>query len=163
MTEEKNTGKRSRRQFLKLAGTAAGTVLLGACAAPAAPAPAAAPTTAPVAASGATAAPAKAAATAAPTPTPLPTVNAPAGGIKIIWWRSLTGKNGSTLDAMAKRFNESQNKIAVQVEFQGAYGELRDKLVAATAAGGRALPDVVMISDVMMPAFAAQRSAGTTR
>ena len=79
-------------------------------------------------------APAKAAATAAPTPTPLPTVMAPAGGIKIIWWRSLTGKNGSTLDAMAKRFNELQNKIAVQVEFQGAYGELRDKLVAATAA-----------------------------
>ncbi len=55
---------------------------------------------------------------------------------------------------MVGRFNASQQKYVVQVEFQGAYGELRDKLTAAAAAGGSALPDVVMISDVMMPVFA---------
>lgn len=74
--------------------------------------------------------------------------------VNVVWWRSLTGRSGDAYDELAKRFNESQSRVTVQVEFQGDYGALRDKLAAAVVAGGSALPDLVMLADVIFPSFA---------
>jgi sn-glycerol 3-phosphate transport system substrate-binding protein len=76
------------------------------------------------------------------------------GRVNVVWWRSLSGRSGDAYDEVAQRFNESQNRVTVQVEFQGDYGALRDKFAAAVVAGGSALPDLVMLADVIFPAFA---------
>ncbi|MEW5719661.1 MAG: ABC transporter substrate-binding protein [Chloroflexota bacterium] len=139
--------KLTRREFIRLAATATGAAVIASCAP--APQPAPAPTQVPA---GATPIPAtKAAATKVPaTATPLP----PKGAIEVTWWRSLSGINGQELDKMVADFNKSQSKIFVKGEFQGAYGELRDKLTAAVAAGGSAMPDMVMLADTMFANFA---------
>jgi sn-glycerol 3-phosphate transport system substrate-binding protein len=72
----------------------------------------------------------------------------------VVWWRSLGGKSGEAYDEVARRFNESQSRVTVRVEHQGEYGPLRDKFTAASVAGGSALPDLVMLADVIFPAFA---------
>jgi sn-glycerol 3-phosphate transport system substrate-binding protein len=66
----------------------------------------------------------------------------------------LSGRTGDAYDAMAKRFNDSQTRVTVQVEYQGEYGPLRDKFTAAAVAGGSALPDLVMMADMGFPPFA---------
>lgn len=76
------------------------------------------------------------------------------GRTTVVWWRSLGGKAGEAYEEMARRFNEAQSRVTVRVEHQGEYGELRDKFAAAVAAGGSAMPDLVMLSDAIFPAFA---------
>jgi sn-glycerol 3-phosphate transport system substrate-binding protein len=76
------------------------------------------------------------------------------GPITVVWWRSLGGKAGEAYDTVARRFNDSQRRVRVQVEHQGEYGALRDKFTAAAVAGGSALPDLVMLSDVIFAPFA---------
>ena len=76
------------------------------------------------------------------------------GRVTVVWWRSLGGKSGEAYDEVARRFNESQSRVTVLVEHQGEYGPLRDKFTAASVAGGSALPDLVMLADVIFPAFA---------
>ena len=72
----------------------------------------------------------------------------------VVWWRSLSGRTGDAYDELAKRFNDSQGRVRVQVEYQGEYGPLRDKFTAAAVAGGSALPDLVMMADMGFPPFA---------
>ena len=72
----------------------------------------------------------------------------------VVWWRSLSGRTGDAYDELAKRFNDSQSRVRVQVEYQGEYGPLRDKFTAAAVAGGSALPDLVMMADMGFPPFA---------
>ena len=72
----------------------------------------------------------------------------------VVWWRSLSGRTGDAYDELAKRFNDGQSRVRVQVEYQGEYGPLRDKFTAAAVAGGSALPDLVMMADMGFPPFA---------
>lgn len=134
--------KLTRREFIRLTAGAAGAALLASCAPAAQPTTAPAPTSAPAAA--ATKAPAAA-------PTVPPVVKSK---VEITWWRSLEGVNGNGLEELVKRFNASQDRVTVKSEFQGSYAPLRDKFTAAVAAGGSALPDCVMLADVMYLAFA---------
>jgi sn-glycerol 3-phosphate transport system substrate-binding protein len=72
--------------------------------------------------------------------------------IRITYWRSLAGPRGEAQEELVRRFNASQEDIVVDVQFQGSYSELEQNLLAALAA--RQLPEVVMLCDTCMPAFA---------
>lgn len=77
---------------------------------------------------------------------------APEGPVKIVFWRSLTGVAGEAQEDLVARFNVSQDKIIVEAQFQGAYAELLQKLLAALAAGE--LPDVVLLDSPFVALFA---------
>lgn len=68
---------------------------------------------------------------------------APAGPVKIVYWRSLTGKAGDVQEQLVADFNASQDKVVVESQFQGSYTEIMQKIMAALAAGE--MPDVVML------------------
>ncbi len=120
--------KLSRREMLKLSGAFAASAVLAACAQPApAPAPAAKaePTKAPEAPK---AEPTKAAAPAA------------AGVQRVELWTGFgQGRMADAMTGAIKRFNEKQQKFAAE-HVVVPWGEIRNKVVAATAAGNP--PDV---------------------
>ncbi len=93
--------------------------------------------------------------TAAPQVTVAPAAQ---GNVPVTWWRSLTGTNGDMLEAMVKDFNASQSRVTIKSEYQGVYADLRDKLTAAVAAGGSALPNMVMLSTNNYNAFARSKN-----
>ncbi len=127
-------GAVSRRDFVRAAASAAGILVLGACAPAATPSAGQKPTAAPSPAQG----------TAAPKPTAAPTATlppAPKDRVAVTFWHSMGGNYVQVLRDMATSFNESQTKYWVTPEYQGGYTELRDKQVAAVAAGDP--PEVV--------------------
>ncbi|MDD4220260.1 MAG: ABC transporter substrate-binding protein [Sphaerochaetaceae bacterium] len=77
---------------------------------------------------------------------------APEGPVKIVFWRSLTGVAGEAQEELVARFNESQDDVIVEAQFQGAYAELLQKLLAALAAGE--LPDLVLLDSPFVALFA---------
>ena len=128
------------------------SLVLSACAAPAATqqpaaqatqAPAAAATTAPAAA--ATTAPA-----AAPTNTPLPTPTGapiPEGAVKIDFWHSMGGDiGGKAIPKLATDFNMSQDKCYVTPTYQGTYDDSLNKLKAGLQS--KDIPAVVQLFDI---------------
>lgn len=134
-----------RKSFIWLLLAAMLLLPLAGCTAPPAaqpaPAPAAAEPAAPAAEEPAAEAPAE---EAAPAPA--------AGAVKITYWRALTGAAGDAQDELVKRFNESQSDVFVDVQFQGAYAELVQKLQAALAAGD--VPDLVLLDSPFVVLFA---------
>lgn len=76
----------------------------------------------------------------------------PEGPVTIVYWRSLTGVKGDVQDELAARFNEAQDDVIVDVQFQGEYGELVQKLQAAIAAND--LPDMVLLDSPFVALFA---------
>lgn len=80
------------------------------------------------------------------------TEKAPTGPVKIVYWRSLTGVAGDVQDELVASFNASQDKVIVEAQFQGAYAELLQKLLAALAAGD--LPDLVLLDSPFVALFA---------
>jgi len=145
-----------RSSFVRLLVTMLVVLLAVGCAAPAAPsavppAPTAAPAEPTPVPAEPTAVPA--APTAAPEekPTPVPQVAAP-GATKITYWRALTGAAGDTQDELVRKYNDSQQDIFVDVQFQGAYAELMQKLLAGLAAGE--VPDLVLLDSPFLVLFA---------
>lgn len=86
---------------------------------------------------------------AEPTAAPPPVAKQP---VKITYWRSLTGASGDAQDELVKQFNESQSDVIVDVQFQGAYAELVQKLQAGLAAGE--VPDLVLLDSPFVALFA---------
>lgn len=76
----------------------------------------------------------------------------PTGPVKVVYWRSLTGAKGEVQDELVKQFNESQDGVEVDVQFQGSYGELVEKLLAALAADE--VPDMVLLDSPFVVLFA---------
>ncbi len=72
--------------------------------------------------------------------------------IRVVYWRALTGVAGDVQDELAQRFNESQDEIFVDVQFQGAYAEVLQKLQAALIAGD--VPDLVLLDSPFVALFA---------
>ncbi|MFV9506577.1 MAG: ABC transporter substrate-binding protein [Oscillochloridaceae bacterium umkhey_bin13] len=140
------TRKLTRRQMLRVLMAGGGAATLAACgAAPAAPAPTMAPTTAPAPTMAPTTAPAP---TMAPTTAPTaPAVVSQTGStVNITYWGSFSGNLGEAEQAMVNRFNETQDEVVVEYQFQGSYEETAQKFTAALQA--RTIPDVVLLSDV---------------
>jgi sn-glycerol 3-phosphate transport system substrate-binding protein len=76
----------------------------------------------------------------------------PEGPIEIVYWRSLTGVAGETQEELVAEFNAAQSDVIVESQFQGAYAELLQKLLAAMAAGE--VPDVVLLDSPFVSLFA---------
>lgn len=74
---------------------------------------------------------------AEPTKVPAQPTQPPVAKIELTYWHTLTGPAADAQDELVKRFNESQDRIYVTSELQGAkYGELATKILADFAAGG---------------------------
>jgi sn-glycerol 3-phosphate transport system substrate-binding protein len=125
-------------------------LLLAGCATPAAPT-AVPPTAVPPTAVPPTAVPAAPTAAPAEKPTPVPQVAAE-GATTVTYWRALTGAAGDSQDELVRKFNDSQKDVFVDVQFQGAYAELMQKLLAGLAAGE--VPDLVLLDSPFLVLFA---------
>ncbi|MGI9254326.1 MAG: ABC transporter substrate-binding protein [Thermomicrobiales bacterium] len=68
------------------------------------------------------------------------------GPVEITYWGSWSGDLGKAEAEVVKRFNESQQDVKVNYQFQGNYEETAQKLTAALAA--KQAPDVSALSDV---------------
>lgn len=53
----------------------------------------------------------------------------------IVYWRTLSGAAGDAQDELVDRFNNEQNAIHVESQFQGSYSDLAAKLTAAGLSG----------------------------
>lgn len=122
--------KLTRRQLLRVLVAGSGAAALAACGAQAPSTPAGGATSAPVAP-----------ATTAPT-----TVSQTGSTVNITYWGSFSGVLGEAEQAMVQRFNEAQNEVKVEYQFQGSYEETAQKFTAALQAN--VIPDVILLSDV---------------
>ena len=59
-----------------------------------------------------------------------------AAPVKVTFWHASGGEHGAVLDALVAEFNASQSEVVVEASYQGGYGTLMQKLMAAVAAGG---------------------------
>ena len=53
----------------------------------------------------------------------------------VVFWTSMSGGMGETVDKIVKDYNESQDKVHVTVEFQGNYYDMAAKLQTAVTSG----------------------------
>jgi sn-glycerol 3-phosphate transport system substrate-binding protein len=64
----------------------------------------------------------------------------------LVFWHSFGGGLGEALTKLVGEFNESQNDIYIELQFQGAYENSVQKLSASLVA--RQVPDLVILSEV---------------
>ena len=58
-----------------------------------------------------------------------------AAPVKVTFWHALGGEHGTIVDSLVREFNASQDEVEVDSQYQGNYGTLMQKLMAAVAAG----------------------------
>lgn len=66
--------------------------------------------------------------------------------VKVLYWGSFAAALGEAEQAIVNMFNESQDEVELEYQFQGTYEETAQKLTAALQA--RQAPDVSLLSDV---------------
>jgi len=71
---------------------------------------------------------------------------------ELSYWRTLSGAAGNAQDELVRRFNERHAEISVRAEFQGSYGDLATKLIAAAAA--RSGPEITQLGTFEIRQFA---------
>ncbi|NJM06813.1 ABC transporter substrate-binding protein, partial [Candidatus Gracilibacteria bacterium] len=86
------------------------------------------------------------AATSAPT-----VVSETGSAVNIVYWGSFSGGLGEAEQAMVNAFNESQQDVQVEYQFQGSYEETAQKFTAGLQAN--TIPDVILLSDVWWFSF----------
>src|SRR5699024_3761815 len=77
-----------------------------------------------------------------------PRVNVPPEYAKrkpIVAWSAFGGLAGDAMAELARRFNRSQQDIYLDVQFQGSYGDIGQKLVASMQSG--VAPDMVSVAE----------------
>lgn len=65
--------------------------------------------------------------------------------INIVMWHSMGGRNGEAIDAMVKAFNESQDKVVLEAQYQGTYDDAITKLRSTAPGEG---PDIMQLYDI---------------
>jgi sn-glycerol 3-phosphate transport system substrate-binding protein len=75
-----------------------------------------------------------------------PAVLKQAGPVDVLYWGSYSAELGEAEQAIVQMFNDSQQDVRVEYQFQGTYEETAQKLTAALQA--RQAPDVSLLSDV---------------
>jgi sn-glycerol 3-phosphate transport system substrate-binding protein len=75
-----------------------------------------------------------------------PAVLKQAGPVDVLYWGSFSAELGEAEQAIVQMFNDSQQDVRVEYQFQGTYEETAQKLTAALQA--RQAPDVSVLSDV---------------
>jgi sn-glycerol 3-phosphate transport system substrate-binding protein len=116
----------TRREMLKFMTIGGGAAVLAACGA----APAAEPTAEPAAE-----------ATSAPA-----VVTETGSTVNITYWGSFSGGLGEAETALVEQFNDSQDEVVVEYQFQGSYEDTAQKFTAGLQAN--TIPDVILLSDV---------------
>lgn len=71
--------------------------------------------------------------------------------MNLAMWSAMGGNNGEVLNELIEKFNQSQDDIYVEVQFQGPYEESSSQLSAALQAGHG--PDIMMLSDTFWSRF----------
>ena len=73
-----------------------------------------------------------------------------ANRVRVVFWSSYGGVNGKAVDKIVAKFNDSQQDVYVEVQFQGSYDDVAQKVAAALVA--KQAPDLAILSDVMQRA-----------
>lgn len=63
--------------------------------------------------------------------------------VEVVFWHAMSGSNEEALDNLANKFMDENPDIKINLQFQGDYRELFDKLMAASKAGN--LPTMTQI------------------
>ncbi len=63
-------------------------------------------------------------------------------------WHAMTAENDTTLQALARDYNASQDRVQVRLVFQGTYDETADKYLAALRGGQ--LPAIVQLEETRL-------------
>ena len=58
-------------------------------------------------------------------------IQEPGSKVKVVFWSSFGGKNGEVEQELIRRFNESQQDVEVEYQFQGTYEETAQKVLVA--------------------------------
>jgi sn-glycerol 3-phosphate transport system substrate-binding protein len=127
----------SRRAFLRTMLMGSGAAILAACGQTATEQPAAP-----------TAAPEQSAPTSPPAAEATATAPATSSGNRtnIVYWGSFSADLGRAEQSMVQQFNESQDEVRVEYQFQGDYAENAQRFTAGLRANQ--IPDVMLLSDV---------------
>jgi sn-glycerol 3-phosphate transport system substrate-binding protein len=67
--------------------------------------------------------------------------------VEIAFWHAMGSDNGTTLEEMTERYNQSQDRVHVTPSFQGTYDETLDKFRQAL---GGDLPEVVQLEETAL-------------
>src|SRR5213592_4243480 len=65
---------------------------------------------------------------------------------EIQWWHSMTGANNDRVNALAKRFNDTQKDYKVNAVYKGQYDESMTAAIAAFRAGNA--PAILQVFEV---------------
>lgn len=69
----------------------------------------------------------------------------------VVMWSAMGGGNGEKIQELITKFNDSQEEIYAEVQYQGSYEESGPKLTAALQA--KSVPDIVMFADTWWGRF----------
>jgi sn-glycerol 3-phosphate transport system substrate-binding protein len=71
--------------------------------------------------------------------------------VRVVFWHSYSGRNGNVLGELVTQFNESQDDVYVESQYQGTYDDTAQKVAASLIAGQ--IPDIAVLSDVTWERF----------
>ncbi|TCM51367.1 ABC transporter substrate-binding protein [Kribbella sp. VKM Ac-2568] len=74
-----------------------------------------------------------------------------ANRVRVVFWSSYGGANGKAVGKLVEKFNKSQQDVYVEVQFQGSYDDVAQKVAAGLIA--RQAPDIAVLSDVTWERF----------
>jgi ABC-type glycerol-3-phosphate transport system substrate-binding protein len=74
-----------------------------------------------------------------------------ANRVRVVFWSSYGGANGKAVDKLVAQFNESQQDVYVEAQFQGSYDDVAQKVAAGLVA--KQAPDIAVLSDVTWERF----------
>jgi sn-glycerol 3-phosphate transport system substrate-binding protein len=74
-----------------------------------------------------------------------------AGRVRVVFWHSYSGRNGKVLGELVTRFNDVQDDVYVEAQYQGSYDDTAQKVAASLIAGQ--VPDIAIFSDVTWERF----------
>jgi sn-glycerol 3-phosphate transport system substrate-binding protein len=74
-----------------------------------------------------------------------------ANRVRVVFWSSYGGTNGKAVDKLVEKFNKSQQDVYVEVQFQGSYDDVAQKVAAGLIA--KQAPDIAVLSDVTWERF----------
>ena len=72
-------------------------------------------------------------------------IQEPGSQVKVVFWSSFGGKNGEVEQELIRRFNESQQDVVVEHQFQGTYEETAQKVLVSLQA--RQASDYTVLSE----------------
>ncbi|MPZ22267.1 MAG: extracellular solute-binding protein [Dehalococcoidia bacterium] len=78
--------------------------------------------------------------------------------VSITFWHAMTASNEETLSELVGEFNAAQDRVEVELIFQGTYNETIDKYLTALRSGGD-LPDIVQLEETTLRLMIDSQSA----